>query len=57
MQHILKCQKCGKYTMKPTCSCAGTAVSPRPPKYVPDDKYAEYRRKAKKQELVEKGLL
>lgn len=34
-----KCPKCGK-----------TTIFPKPPKYSPEDKYAEYRRKAKKQE-------
>jgi len=57
MHHILKCQQCGKYTMKEECSCGGKAVSPRPPKFSPDDKYAEYRRKVKMKELEEKGFL
>jgi H/ACA ribonucleoprotein complex subunit 3 len=57
MKHILKCTGCGKYTMKEQCSCGGKAVTPKPPKYSPDDKYADYRRQAKKQGLAEKGLL
>ncbi|MFH0978416.1 MAG: RNA-protein complex protein Nop10 [Candidatus Woesearchaeota archaeon] len=57
MLHILKCQKCGKYTLKEKCSCGGKAVSPRPARFSPDDKYAAYRRKVKKKELEEKGLL
>ena len=47
MLHILKCNKCGKYSLKKNCSCGGEAVLMRPPRYSPDDKYAEYRRKAK----------
>ncbi len=29
----------------------------KPPKYSPEDKYGDYRRKAKKEELITKGLL
>ena len=34
--------------MKDTCGCGGKVVNPKPVKYSPEDKYAEYRRKAKK---------
>ena len=54
---ILKCTGCGKYTMKESCSCGSKAVSPKPPKYSPEDKYGEYRRKVKHDDLVSKGLL
>ncbi|MBN1502950.1 ribosome biogenesis protein [Candidatus Woesearchaeota archaeon] len=57
MKHILKCQKCSKYTLSEACSCGGNAVSPKPPKYSPEDKYADYRRKVKEGEWKEKGLL
>jgi H/ACA ribonucleoprotein complex subunit 3 len=43
--------------MKEVCSCGGKAVNPRPPKYSPEDPYGEYRRKAKKQSLMDQGLL
>ncbi len=47
-KHILFCYDCEKYTMKDKCpSCGSTTARPRPPKYSPDDKYAEYRRKYK----------
>jgi len=49
MLHILKCKSCNKYTLHEKCSCGGTAVIVRPPKYSPDDPYAKYRRKAKEQ--------
>lgn len=49
MLKILKCGKCGKYSLKKNCSCGGEALSPAPAKYSPEDKYAEYRRKAKQQ--------
>jgi len=57
MKHILKCESCGEYTIKEKCGCAGNAVNPKPPKYSPEDSYGEYRRKAKKQSLIEKGFL
>jgi H/ACA ribonucleoprotein complex subunit 3 len=48
-RHILKCPKCGQYTMKDACpTCGEKAVIPRPPKYSPEDKFGDYRRKAKK---------
>ncbi|MFH1316398.1 MAG: RNA-protein complex protein Nop10 [Candidatus Woesearchaeota archaeon] len=57
MKHILKCSKCGKYTMKDDCDCSGKAVSPAPPKYSPEDKYGEYRRKVKRDGIEDKGLI
>ena len=50
---ILKCRKCGSYGLSVDCSCGGDRVSPKPPKYSPEDKYAKYRRAYKK----EKGLI
>lgn len=47
MKRILKCEKCGKYTMNEKCSCGGKAVTVVPARYGPQDRYAEYRRKAK----------
>lgn len=49
MKHILKCLKCGKYTLKEKCSCGGKAVSAKPAKYSPEDKFGKYRRLAKKE--------
>lgn len=57
LMHILKCESCGRYSMSELCSCGGKAVSVKPPKYSPDDKYAELRRKVKRPQLEEKGLL
>ena len=52
MLHILKCKNCKAYTLHETCpKCKGEAVIVRPPKYSPDDPYAEYRRKAKEKML------
>lgn len=42
--------------MEDRCTCGSAAISPKPPKYSPDDKYAKYRRKVKKQELIKKGI-
>jgi H/ACA ribonucleoprotein complex subunit 3 len=57
MKHILKCKECGKFLLNEKCDCGGKAVSPMPPKYSPEDKYGSYRRRAKEEELKEKGLL
>lgn len=57
MYHILKCFACGKFTMNELCVCGEKALTVRPPKYSPQDKYADYRRKAKESELKQKGLL
>jgi H/ACA ribonucleoprotein complex subunit 3 len=40
------CKECGKKT-----------VSPRPPKYSPEDKYARYRRIAYEKDRKEEGLI
>jgi len=49
-RHIFKCEKCGAYTMNEICSCGGKALTTRPPKYSPEDKFAKYRRRAKELE-------
>jgi H/ACA ribonucleoprotein complex subunit 3 len=57
MRHILKCEKCGNYTLKEECRCGGKASNVKPPKYSPDDKYGSYRRKAKRGQFEKEGLL
>lgn len=57
MKPLLRCTKCNKYTLNKTCSCGGEALSMKPPKYSPEDKYGKYRREVKKKDLEEKGLL
>ncbi|PLW79602.1 ribosome biogenesis protein [Candidatus Woesearchaeota archaeon] len=48
MKHILKCENCKEYTISEKCPrCDGKAVTPKPAKYSPQDKYAKYRRIAK----------
>jgi H/ACA ribonucleoprotein complex subunit 3 len=50
MPHLYKCTKCNKYTLnQKTCpKCGGIVSDPKPPKYSPQDKYGDYRRKAKR---------
>ena len=43
------CEKCKKYTMNEEC-CNQKTVSSEPPKFSPDDKYAKYRLRIKKEE-------
>jgi len=57
MKHILKCQKCGNYTLSEKCECGGKAIENKPPKYSPEDKYADYRRKVKEKEWKDKNLI
>jgi len=42
--------------MQEKCTCEGTAVTTKPARYS-QDKYASYRRQAKREELTKKGLL
>jgi rRNA maturation protein Nop10 len=48
MRHILKCTLCKSYGLAEGCSCGSRRVSPRPARFIPNDKYAHYRRIAKK---------
>jgi H/ACA ribonucleoprotein complex subunit 3 len=49
MSEILKCTQCKKYTIYSECDCGGKALSNKPAKYSPDDKYSSYRLKYKKE--------
>jgi H/ACA ribonucleoprotein complex subunit 3 len=53
MKHILRCEKCGTYTMSDKCKCGGKAITTKPAKFSPEDKFGQWRRKAKK----EQGLI
>ncbi len=58
MRRILYCPKDNLFTLKEKCpTCDGTTVTTQPPKYSVDDKYADYRREAKKPARKEAGLL
>ncbi|NOZ81676.1 MAG: RNA-protein complex protein Nop10 [Candidatus Micrarchaeota archaeon] len=48
---IRKCERCKRYTLREKCRCGLITVSPHPPKFSPEDRWGEWRRKAKK--LVE----
>lgn len=57
-RHILYCLKCKKYTMKDSCPiCNAETVANKPPKYSPEDKYGDLRRKVKEPEYKAKGLI
>lgn len=46
---IRKCKSCNVYTLKEKCSkCGGLTAMAIPPRYSPEDKYGDYRRKLKK---------
>lgn len=45
---ILKCGKCGKYTLEKYCGCGGDCLSTRPAKFSLEDKYSKYRLDYKK---------
>jgi len=47
MMHILKCRACGSYGLVEKCSCGAVRARPKPPRYSPEDRYGEYRRKFK----------
>jgi len=41
-----RCHSCYAYTFKETCPrCGGPTENPLPPRYSPEDRYAEYRRR------------
>ncbi len=47
--HILKCTTCKSYGLEEKCTCGSKRERVTPAKYSPEDKYAEYRRQAKKE--------
>ena len=57
MKHILQCLSCGKYTLSDKCECGGETAENKPPKYSPEDKYADYRRKVKEKGWKKQGLV
>ena len=57
MKTIMKCPKCGNYTMKELCPCGNKTLTPKPAKFSPEDKYGAYRRKAKLESFKEGGFL
>ncbi|MEM0371093.1 MAG: RNA-protein complex protein Nop10 [Ignisphaera sp.] len=52
---IRKCLNCKTYTLKDLCpKCGAKTYTPHPPRFSPEDKYVEYRIKAKYPELLKK---
>ncbi len=44
------CNICREYTLKDVCPyCGAKTINPHPPRFSPQDRYGEYRRKLKKQ--------
>ena len=57
MKHMFRCE-CGNYSLAKICSkCGKDTQQPKPPKFSLEDKYADYRRQTKKEELKKKKLL
>ena len=55
---LRKCVKCGRYTLRDTCpSCSSETHCPVPPKYSPEDRMGDYRRKTILEEYGENGKL
>lgn len=51
INEILKCTNCHTYTLKQMCpKCNNKCISPKPAKFSPEDKYGEWRRKAKREQ-------
>lgn len=49
MKRMRRCSMCGAYTLD-ELHCAAATKSPHPPKYLPEDRYAKYRRQSLKEE-------
>ncbi len=46
---IRKCKSCERYTLKESCPhCGHPTMMALPPRYSPEDRYGDYRRKLKK---------
>jgi H/ACA ribonucleoprotein complex subunit 3 len=56
MHEIKNCKSCGKYTLNEEC-CATKTSPVIPMRYSPEDKYGQYRRKAKEEERKKQGLV
>ncbi|RDE15137.1 MAG: ribosome biogenesis protein [Candidatus Thorarchaeota archaeon] len=50
MTHLFKCARCGKYTLHDDACpiCGGHVKDPQPARFSVQDKYGEYRRRAKR---------
>ena len=52
---LRKCPICGLYSTKVKCNCGASTIVPQPPKFSPEDRYGEYRRKSIIEEYGENG--
>ncbi|MBM4237358.1 MAG: RNA-protein complex protein Nop10 [Euryarchaeota archaeon] len=53
---LRKCPKCQEYTLGETCpGCSSETIVPIPPKFSPEDKYGEYRRRLRKERGEQHG--
>jgi len=51
-QHLYKCSSCQVYTLEKNCpKCHAETIMPKPPKFSLDDKYGNYRRQIKREQL------
>lgn len=57
MPELSFCTVCRKHTIKQTCDCTIVPAPVGPMKYSPEDKYGNYRRKAKEAERKAAGIL
>jgi H/ACA ribonucleoprotein complex subunit 3 len=54
MSYLFYCKNCEKYTLDRNCdNCGENTISRNPPRFSPQDRFGEYRRKLKK---LEKGV-
>ncbi|UCG69485.1 MAG: RNA-protein complex protein Nop10 [Thermoplasmata archaeon] len=44
---LRKCKVCGRYSLKDLCLCGNETSVPIPPRFSPQDRYGEYRRRLK----------
>jgi H/ACA ribonucleoprotein complex subunit 3 len=56
-QHLYKCFSCQRYTLEKNCpKCQNETIEPKPPKFSLDDKYGDYRRQIKREQLKKENL-
>ncbi|MFB2622909.1 MULTISPECIES: RNA-protein complex protein Nop10 [unclassified Methanothermobacter] len=49
-----RCRSCMEYTLRDVCPrCGGSTGVVYPPKFSPEDRYGEYRRRLKREVLLE----
>ena len=53
---IMRCVGCKTFTMKTEC-CNAKTIESKPPKFTPEDKYAQYRQEVKQEAWKKEGLL